>query len=568
MADLSSVLGLSQDDLQQILAQLQPSAADKSQAMNQGLLTLGATLMQGKKGHVADALGQGLLGAQGGYNTELQRLTQQRGANLTQALALKNAAQQMQMYKQLQDSMNGGSQTLAPDGGSAPFPAPGAASADSLMNNAASGTSPPSTSLPTYQPQASSPLGTYGVPKIALQASMIPQFAKYGQMIADYAKPQTLKAGGSLTGMDASGKPSIAITAPILDKGTRINAAGQVEEIPNYGSTMQKLESDKAAVAAAYAPQEGVLPGGGTGVVGNRLGAMFGNGQLPYGANAPAGSQPSAPSATPAPAPAPVQTKLSPEQNKNSEELGANAGAYRTAIGQSSKAQAELGLMKQTLNYFQPDPTLPARAQIAGYMQAVPGVGNTLANAFVSNSATALPAIAALEKLSVGLTAEQSKVFGSREGQQVIGMIKSANAHAGMVPGAPEVVIDAQNGLHQAIIDKGQAALAWKNDPANHGSLDGFSEQWDASHPVSSYVPNMPALQNIAEGKPPGAPRASSATPSGVGAPPQKAAAAQPVNRTAIGMTILNAQKAIKAGADPVAVKQRMQAAGIPTDGL
>ena len=91
-----------------------------------------------------------------------------------------------------------------------------------------------------------------------------------------------------------------------------------------------------------------------------------------------------------------------------------------------------------------------------------------------------------------------------------------------------------------------QAANDWMQ--SHNNDISGFQAWFDSTNPPSQYFPTVKELQGIVS--------------------PQKAATAQPVNRTAIGMTILNAQKAIKAGADPVAVKQRMQAAGIPTDGL
>ena len=104
-----------------------------------------------------------------------------------------------------------------------------------------------------------------------------------------------------------------------------------------------------------------------------------------------------------------------------------------------------------------------------------------------------------------------------------------------------------QGSASHAIAEQ-QAANDWAD--SHNNDMSGFQAWFAATNPPEKYFPSVKELQGI------------------VGAPPQKAAAAQPVNRTAIGMTILNAQKAIKAGADPVAVKQRMQAAGIPTDGL
>jgi hypothetical protein len=249
-------------------------------------------------------------------------------------------------------------------------------------------------------------------------------------------------------------------------------------------------------------PQEGIVGGNQTGIVGTQGGAMWGNRPLPYGVPSPYQQSAAQGPQTPPAQSGGVVTKLGPEQTRNSESLGAEGAAYRDAAAQSSKGLAELGQIRKTLDYFTPGPTLPARAKLAGIAQDVPfGLGRTVADALVPNSQTALPAIAGMEKFGVGLTAEQSKVFGSREGQQVIGMIKSSMPNAGMVPGAPQLILDAQMGIHKYIIDKAQGAEQWKQDARHNGSLDGFSEAWDRTHPVSSYISNLPALEALSQGK-------------------------------------------------------------------
>jgi hypothetical protein len=138
---------------------------------------------------------------------------------------------------------------------------------------------------------------------------------------------------------------------------------------------------------------------------------------------------------------------------------------------------------------FTPGPTMPLRSGIASYAQEVPGVGRMVADALVPNSAQALPAIAAVKKLAVEMTAEQSKVFGSREGQQVIGMIRSALPSIESVPGAPQIIMQSLGGLNKYHTDTEQALAAWKADPTHNGSIEGFQEAWNKTNPPANYVP-------------------------------------------------------------------------------
>ena len=162
------------------------------------------------------------------------------------------------------------------------------------------------------------------------------------------------------------------------------------------------------------------------------------------------------------------------------------------------------------------DPAMRAQNDVAmaSIRQQYP-LATTINEAAPSLAAKTPLGMAAMEKLTVGLTAEQSKVFGSREGQQVIGMIKSAMPNVAMVPGAPETIIKSQMAVHQWFIDRDQAMQQWLNNPQHHGSTEGFAQEWNAVHPVSSYIPDLPALKNIAEGKPPNAPRESGSEKSG-----------------------------------------------------
>ncbi|MGN6589883.1 MAG: hypothetical protein ACTHKE_06305, partial [Sphingomicrobium sp.] len=280
---------------------------------------------------------------------------------------------------------------------------------------------------------------------------------------AKYPAPTALRPGAAA--IDRFG--NVINPNPAAPQGTYFDPRqGKYVRVPNSNAEFAQSEAIPKAVGLAYQNPEPTVSAAGNQELppGNRLTQMFGNGTLPYGAPNPGGT-PATPTAPPAATPvAPSRVlKLGPEQTKNAEALGEEAADYRKAVSQSSNAMAQLNEVADSLKYFTPGPTLPARAALAGYAQEVPGIGRSIANTLVPNSQSALPAIAAMEKIGVGLTAEQSKVFGSREGQQVIGMIKSAMPNAAMVPGAPQVIIDAQKGLHQWVIDKGNAAQAYIN---------------------------------------------------------------------------------------------------------
>lgn len=507
------------EQLKAFIAMMQPQQKTIDQAKNNRLIDFGLGLMGARKGSEWATIGNSGLNAMQNYNKDIAAQQAQQGQNVSQAMQMMQLANQnrtLNQNTQFGNQLLGKTSPVAPpsaislgQSGAMPSLSPTNANADTL--SAVQTASQPAGQTARQQ------LLDMGVPEIAIQAAAMspnPQ-AAVQSLVEKFGAPT---AGRPNSFMFVGGKPKY-YNAPAPAGMTYVP-----DESSPTGTKLVQVPDAQRGYAAAAAipdlvkrfttPQTGVVAGGGKGIVGTEGDALFGPGGVLGALSGVVNGQQSAAPAQPQPAPAPpnsprgrVQTDLSPEQRTDSEALGAEAGAYRSAAAQSSKAIAELGTIKQTLDYFTPGPTLPARASIAGVAQEVPGIGRYIADALVPNSKTALPAIAGMEKFAVGLTAEQSKVFGSREGQQVIGMIKSANANAGMVPGAPQLVLDAQLGVHQYIMDKAQGAEAWKAEPAHNDSLKGFSEAWDREHPVSQYVHNLPALQNIAEGKPPGAPR-------------------------------------------------------------
>jgi hypothetical protein len=243
-----------------------------------------------------------------------------------------------------------------------------------------------------------------------------------------------------------------------------------------------------------------------------------------------------------------VQTELTPEQSASSADLA----EYEKSVNEEAKnglvGQAKLDTLAPMFNRFTPGPWVPAKAAVANVAQQpmFGSPGRAVADFMIPDSAHALPAIAAVNKLAVELTAEQSKVFGSREGQQVIGMIKSAMPSAELVPGAPQVIITALGGLNTWRAKTQEAMAAWKADPRHNGSVEGFQEYWNKTNPPTNYVP-MKELEAIIGGS-------AEAKPTG------------PLVKNATA--IYKAQQAIKGGADPAAVKARLRAAGVDASGL
>jgi len=511
---------------QGLLAQFQPSPELQAQAQKQAQLQFFLGLMGARKGSEYGTIGQSGINALQGYQTYLKDQQALRAQNMQSVIPLLGLLQKQQIMGQIGGALNDAQQ---PVGVNTTLPA-GAVGGNGMGGGTDAMFGPSSQPGPTAGP-------TVNMPAYQADPSMRQRLAKIGvqakvagiDLAPDlnfmFPQPVRVNAGG---GIYDPGTGAINMTPKSVDGSLPVKGADgnwNYQQVGNAANALTFPTVAKNLANLATEPLKGVLPGGGEGIVGTGLSSLGGA----SGAFAPLnnifGPQPGSPSASPAGLPrlgAPVQTKLSPEQDKNSEALGEEGATYRTATTQSSKALGQLDELRGTLKYFTPGPMVPTLASLAGVAQSFGAPGRYVADKLIPNSATALPAIAAMEKIGVGLTAEQSKVFGSREGQQVIGMIKSAMANAAQVPGAPETIIDGQAGMHQWIVDKGLAARKWIADPANHGSLNGFSEQWDVSHPVSSYV-NLRAIENIAKGLPPGSPQAAPApsTPAAPAVPPQ-----------------------------------------------
>jgi len=199
--------------------------------------------------------------------------------------------------------------------------------------------------------------------------------------------------------------------------------------------------------------------------------------------------------------------------------------------------------MQKHMADFTPGPTLPKRADIANYLQEVPGVGSTLANLLVSNSKVALPSIQAFTKLSVNMVAAQAKVFGSREAVQIVDMVKSALPNVGMVPGAPETIMNFMRGMNAYTKATEGALAAWKQ--GHNNSAQGFQEYWHATNPPTNFIPPdvWSGMQKLSGGAalPPSV---SQAMPSqAMPAQPQQG---QPAAKTVVRTGTLNGKRVVQ----------------------
>ncbi len=508
---------------------LGPSEEDKKAARQHALLTAGLGMMANSTGPTMVGIGRGGLLGQNAYNQELQFNNQQRTANMAQINAYQNLAMQMQNRDMMAKALNGGGQPETQPGPPQAFQAPGGASA--LMGAGAAGQDPTANSLPT---QVQAPPNPMALRDRLVNANLINTIGGGKDLSAaikmKYPDIIPLRAGAGA--YDPATQKVMPNPAPPPGYYYDVGSNSFVK-VKNAAEAEASAQSIPKAVAAAYEPQIGVLPGGGEGVVGNKLDTMFGGGPLPYGAPSPYKGRTAAAQAAgeiPPPGvamkdwlaakadaannpgseyhyygagntPMPVQTKLSPEQAAQSKNLGEYEQEIHKSATVAGQSQGKLNTLGTMFDRFTPGPTMPLRSGIASYAQEVPGVGRAVADALVPNSAQALPAIAAVKKLAVEMTAEQSKVFGSREGQQVIGMIKSALPSIESVPGAPQIIMQSLAGINKYHIDTEQAVAAWKADPAHNGSLEGFQETWNKTNPPSNYVP-MDKLEAIVGGAP------------------------------------------------------------------
>src|SRR6185437_10457343 len=512
--------------LQGLLGQIGPSQADIAAANKARLMDIAAGLLGARRGFEFSALGQGLEKGQADYANMLKTLPAIRATNLQSLLPLAQMNMRMQMLNNFTGALNAAQQPTTVPGPDATFQSGPRTAADAFTGNA-----PPPVNLPTQQQvpagsvdpslrqrlaQANLGLSMFGVNATPALQFMFPQPVRVNQGGGVYDPahgtfnviPKAPEGAQPVQGPDGQWHIEVvpgALGAEGAVSGTRAGASA-------VGAAMGKLPHplvdnqtgrDFLPSGALYSQ---LYPRGdpfGIGMGANVAPAATAAAVAPGAANAaaapaPQGAAPQGPTAAPSPG---ATTELSPEQEETFKNAAEFEKAAHVAADAASTQEGRLNEMRQLLTYFKPSPWLPLEAKAGGYLQAIPGIGNRLASAFVPNAATALPAIQAFTKNTIQFAADQSRVLGSREAAQIVQMLRDANPNIGMVPGAPQTVMAFMSGMNRYVLDTEQNMMKWKQ--AN-GTVNGFKEAWHASHPMTSYLPPLSALQNIAQGKPPG----------------------------------------------------------------
>lgn len=521
MADLASLLGISPEDISQFVGLLGPSASDQAAANKQGLLAASLGLLGARKGYEMDALrnaGMSGLGAQQGYLTNAAKMRQEA---LPQISALRQMALQNQMATEMGNILKG-----AQGQQEAPALPAGSVGGTGMGGGTASLFGPSSQPGAVAGPGQGAPAGMSPNVRMQLAQFNLRQMPVTGKDYAPAIKamfpdPISLReAGGYLDPM--TGK---YVALPKPPQGyTYDPESNTFKKVGNAAEAEAASKSVGKAVDLAFEPPTPRVDAQGNEYVpgGTKLNQLFPGGQLPYSAPQPFPRPPQTGKPNgfgqypgqeandaamnaqafnvPGPGSQPSSiTKLGQGATAEQADTGKNTAEYRNGVfaaGDSARTQdATLGEMGQALKNFTPGPTLPTRAAIAGYAQEVPVVGRKLADVLVPNSQSALPSVTAFNKLAVKMTAEQSKVFGSREAQQIVQMVRDAIPNAGMVPGAPETIFRFMNGMNDWAKARQNALVQWEN--AHNGSAAGFRETWETANPPAHFVPPLEALTKI-----------------------------------------------------------------------
>lgn len=526
----SSLLGMDPEmwkQLQAMSSQMGPTAEDRKTAMNHAIIAGSLGLLANANKPAAMGIGAGGLLWLNSYNDELKQMAQQRGANIGQAGQVYNLAKQAQMMNMGMAAYNGTDAPQAPQGSPQPGPAglPQVGQAPppnmrdrmarlGLVQGIAKGDVVPAAKFmfpdaiparpgaPIVSPIDGGVLNANAAPPPGHYYD--PTTKSYLPVGNNQAFQQMAGAtAGAVTGAQEQAKAPYEIT-------TLQTPSGQTVQMPKSAA----LQNLSKAAPQAFNNMVNPTPGQNAAIASDAMKSGY---QLPQ-----MGQPPQQLGVGPNPI-AQAQAK------STAESTGTALADFEKGVHEraqtAEQSDATLSRMKQYMSKFQTSATMPMRSEIANYALDVPAVGESLANTLVPNAKTALPAIQAFNKLVVGMTAEQSKVFGSREAQQVVQMVKSAQPNIGMVPGAPQTVMEFISGVNDYNKATEQALNAWK---AQHsGSPDGFQEYWHATSPITKFVPPLSYLDDIASGKPPGTlDKSASAPAAGVGAQIPDAASA------------------------------------------
>lgn len=404
-----------------------------------------------------------------------------------------------------------------------------------------------SISMPTpsgggVMPSGSNADGLYGVPGMAagLTISGDPALEKLGTMISDRTKPQNLREGGSLVQYDANGNPTIALTAPKLPEGTRVEN-GQIVPIPGYMGTKSEILTKEAAIKAGFNPvtmensdgtkTQGYLAPGGV----FRPFAM-----APVSAG-PAGAAPAA--ATPAPAlnafgqrpgePANdaamnaqgvttisgpgsavpsagtvANRSQSTQAKSEAEGVGTNLAKQQEAVDEGART-ATAGLartqeMRATLDAFNPNAAAPMRQKLGEIAQAA-GLSDDTVRKIAGGD---LAAMQVFVKHSFGNSTELIRTAlgpGQRITQMEMAQQYKNSANPSLTRQAITAMLDFQEGGYRWMQDKQQMKDAWVQQ---NGSYAGFEGWWNRNHPLNGpdltgkpYIPTPDQMRTALSAK-------------------------------------------------------------------
>lgn len=520
MADLASLMGMSPDDLNAIMQQLQPSDEDKAHARQQAAFAMAAGLLGNAYKPTIQGLGAGMQSGLLGYNADLKEQTDLRGRNITQAMAIRNAAQDADIQTGIKNWLAGN--------------APGGAMGAGALPQGAAGPPVPGAAA---GPGAGGGPGAYGVPPIALQMAMSPRYAKMGEMIATAAKDENVREGGSIVRKDANGNPYLALTAPKLGEGLRMNAAGQVEPIPGYIPSRTAAETAAADVKNArqivdgidsqgrpvkgYAPQVFGQPQGAAPQVAQAdplttaipqnaqeaaaLGSMLSarglnsqyfqdNGQFRLGPQHGTPIQPTGGTMT---GPNPVTMKAAEAQAaQQGEALGKQPQAIDDAAQAAQTTLARTAEVRGLMKAYTPGKLAPIRGEIGAVAQSA-GLPMGLVQTIAGGSPGAIEATtkanidSAFDEASQAL---RSAGGGQRISQMEILLKAKTSPGASLTPQANEVLLGFREGVANRAIDMQAAKEDWL---AQHNrDMTGFAADFNKAHPLTSYIPSAEQLND------------------------------------------------------------------------
>lgn len=532
--DISQLLGLSPADLNSLMAQFQPSEEDKKAARQQMFFQAAAGLLGNMYKPTGMGLAAGLQGGLLGYNSELKDRTQQRGQNLTQALALKNAAQKTRMDAMGMDLMNGGSGLPgAPAAGPTPAlgapPAMGPPSAGGEMSQ----------SLPTAMStsQLGIPNWRQTVPREQIGAAIASgDWKKVSDVIGEGSKLNigregTISVGNTVVGRMLPSGGAIMyqngdMSKPVFfrdpqeafkasaDMAGGITAAQEASKNPYQISEAQDAQG---RTVKGYAPQlfgpPPVPQTGGTPTAGTLSPAELqwaqsqASGQparvsTGYNANGSLATAPLPQASTGGPMVGanPVALKAAEsEATGRAEALGKQPQAIDEAAQTAQTILARTAEVRNLLKSYKPGALTPLRGNAGAIAEAV-GLPQSVVEGIAGGSPAAIQATtkanidAAFESAKAALTNAGGTGAGRVTQAEILLKAKTQPGVA-LTPEANNILLDFQEGVATRSMDMQAAKEDWLADPANRGSMAGFAAKFNKEHPLNNYVPSAEKLQ-------------------------------------------------------------------------